>query len=288
MSDASGEEWTSTTICGQQNKRKRIIFAAAGLRGYSAATMTMNVWNSLKEDIASAFDRDPAARSTLEVVTAYPGLHAIWMFRIAHWLWTHQLYLLGRLVSHLSRWLTGIEIHPGATIGRRFFIDHGMGIVIGETAEIGDDVTLYHGVTLGGTTWQEKKRHPTLENGVIIGAGAKVLGAITIGEQARIGANSVVLQNVPAHSTVIGIPGMIVGTTDTIIEGGKINLDHHLMPNPVAEAIRHVLRLVDDVNDRVDEMHPEAKKKKGRMQDVQKDMKKEHSDLDRFLGGGGI
>ncbi len=250
--------------------------------------MTMNLWNSLKEDIASAFDRDPAARSTLEVVTAYPGLHAIWMFRIAHWLWMHRLYWLGRFVSHLTRWLTGIEIHPGATIGRRFFIDHGMGIVIGETTEIGNDVTLYHGVTLGGTTWQKEKRHPTLEDGVIVGAGAKVLGAITIGEQARIGANSVVLQNVPAHSSVIGIPGMVVGTNETIIDGGKINLDHHLMPNPVAEAIRHVLKLVDDVNERVDAIHPEAKRKRGHMQDVEKDMKKEHADLDRFLGGGGI
>ena len=242
----------------------------------------------MKEDIASAFDRDPAARSTLEVVTTYPGLHAIWMFRMSHWLWMHRLKLLGRLVSHLARWLTGIEIHPGATIGRRFFIDHGMGVVIGETTEIGDDVTLYHGVTLGGTTWQKKKRHPTLEDGVIVGAGAKVLGAITIGEQSRIGANSVVLQDVPEHSTVIGIPGMIVGTTQTIIEAGKINLDHHLMPNPVAEAIRHVLQLVDDVNERIDALHPAAGKKKGRMQDVEKDMEKEHSDLDRFLGGGGI
>jgi len=225
----------------------------------------MKLWDYLKEDIATAFDRDPAARSTLEVITAYPGLHAIWMFRMAHWLWTHRLKLLGRLVSHITRWLTGIEIHPGATIGRRFFIDHGMGVVIGETTEIGDDVTLYHGVTLGGTTWQKEKRHPTLKNGVIVGAGAKVLGAITLGEQTRIGANSVVLQDVPAHSTVIGIPGMIVGTTETIIEGGKINLDHHLMPNPVAEAIRHVLQLVDDVNERIDAMHPEAEKKKGRM-----------------------
>ena len=250
--------------------------------------MAIKLWNHLKEDVASAFDRDPAARSTLEVVTAYPGLHAIWMFRMAHWLWVRRLRLSGRLLSHFARWLTGIEIHPGATIGRRFFIDHGMGVVIGETTEIGDDVTLYHGVTLGGTTWQKKKRHPTLEAGVIIGAGAKVLGAITIGEQTRIGANSVVLQDVPAHSTVIGIPGMIVGTTETIIEGGKINLDHHLMPNPVAEAIRHVLQLVDDVNERIDEIHPGARKKKGHMQDVEKDMKKEHSDLDRFLGGGGI
>ncbi len=241
---------------------------------------------SIKEDVASAFDRDPAARTTLEVIIAYPGLHAIWMYRIAHRLWSHRLYLLGRLLSHITRWLTGIEIHPGARIGRRFFIDHGMGVVIGETTEIGDDVTLYHGVTLGGTTWEKKKRHPTLKDGVIVGAGAKVLGAITIGEHSRIGANSVVLSDVPPHSTVVGIPGMVVGATETVIEGGKINLDHHLMPNPVAEAIRHVLKLIDDVNARIDEIHPRAAKKPGRMQEVEKEIEKEHKELDRFLGGG--
>ena len=252
----------------------------------------MSIWSHIKEDIAVAFVRDPAARSTLEVVTAYPGLHAIWMYRLAHWLWLHNFVWLGRIVSHLARWLTGIEIHPGATIGRRFFIDHGMGVVIGETAEVGDDVTLYHGVTLGGTTWQKEKRHPTLGNGVVVGAGAKVLGAINIGEQSRIGANSVVLRDVPAHSTVIGIPGTVVGKTETIIQGGRINLDHHTMPNPVAEAIRHVLKLVDDVNARVDELHPEAKHgeqdKSARMKEAEKDMRKEHKDLERFLGGGGI
>lgn len=252
----------------------------------------MNIWRHIKEDIATAFDRDPAARSTLEVVTAYPGLHAIWMYRLSHWVWQKQLLWLGRMISHLARWLTGIEIHPGATIGRRFFIDHGMGVVIGETTEIGDDVTLYHGVTLGGTTWEKKKRHPTLADGVIIGAGAKVLGAIEVGEHSRIGANSVVLRDVPAHSTVIGIPGTVVGTTETIIEGGRINLDHHTMPNPVAEAIRHVLQLVDDVNSRVDELHPDSgekgHEKSSRMKKTEKDMRKEHKNLERFLGGGGI
>ncbi len=252
----------------------------------------MTIWTHIKEDIATAFDRDPAARSTLEVVTAYPGLHAIWMYRLANWFWRHKLLWIGRMISHLTRWLTGIEIHPGATIGRRFFIDHGMGVVIGETTEIGDDVTLYHGVTLGGTTWQKKKRHPTLGNGVVVGAGAKVLGAISIGEQSRIGANSVVLRDVPAHSTVIGIPGTVVGKTDTIIQGGRINLDHHTMPNPVAEAIRHVLQLVDDVNARVDELHPESKdgkqEKTAQMKATEKDMRKEHKNLERFLGGGGI
>jgi len=252
----------------------------------------MNIWRHIKEDIATAFVRDPAARSTLEVVTAYPGLHAIWMYRLAHWVWQRRLLWIGRMISHLARWLTGIEIHPGASIGRRFFIDHGMGVVIGETTDIGDDVTLYHGVTLGGTTWQKEKRHPTLADGVIIGAGAKVLGAIQIGEHSRIGANSVVLRDVPAHSTVIGIPGTVVGKTETIIQGGRINLDHHTMPNPVAEAIRHVLQLLDDVNDRVDELHPDLSKdgseKSSRMKKTEKDMRKEHKNLERFLGGGGI
>jgi len=248
----------------------------------------MTIWTHIKEDIATAFDRDPAARSTFEVVTTYPGLHAIWAYRLAHWFWQRGFLWAGRMISHLARWLTGVEIHPGATIGRRFFIDHGMGVVIGETTEIADDVTLYHGVTLGGTTWEKKKRHPTLENGVIVGTGAKVLGAITLGEQSRVGANSVVLQDVPAHSTIIGIPGTVVGVTETIIEGGKINLDHHTMPNPVAEAIRHVLQLVDDVNARVDELHPELSKddKSKRMKATEKDMQKEHEDLERFLGGG--
>lgn len=247
------------------------------------------MFRALREDIRSAFDRDPATKSVWEVITCYPGLHAIWMYRLANRLWRMRLYWLGRFVSHVARWLTGIEIHPGATIGRRFFIDHGMGIVIGETTEVGDDVTLYHGVTLGGTTWQKKKRHPTLENGVIVGAGAKVLGPITIGEQSRIGANSVVLKDVPAHSTVIGIPGTIVGTTESLIEDGKINLDHHLMPNPVAEAIKHVLKLVDDLNTKVDHLHPdEAAKPSDSDQQLSDDMKKEHDRLDKFLGGGGI
>jgi len=247
------------------------------------------MFRALREDIRSAFDRDPATKSVWEVITCYPGLHAIWMYRLANRLWRMHLYWLGRFVSHIARWLTGIEIHPGATIGRRFFIDHGMGIVIGETTEIGDDVTLYHGVTLGGTTWQKEKRHPTLENGVIVGAGAKVLGPITIGEQSRIGANSVVLKDVPAHSTVIGIPGTIVGTTESLIQDGKINLDHHLMPNPVAEAIKHVLKLVDDLNTKVDHLHPdEAAKQSDSDHQLSDDMKKEHEKLDRFLGGGGI
>lgn len=164
----------------------------------------------IKEDIQCVFARDPAAQSVFEVITTYPGFHAVLIHRFSHWLWQHGLHWPARYTSFLGRWLTGIEIHPGATIGRRFFIDHGMGVVIGETAEIGDDCTLYHGVTLGGTSWNKGKRHPTLRNGVVIGAGAKVLGPIELGEAARVGSNSVVVKPVPAGATVVGIPAHIV------------------------------------------------------------------------------
>jgi len=242
----------------------------------------------IKEDIRTAFDRDPAARSSWEVLTCYPGLHAIWMYRMAHVLWrSFGWYWLARFVMHLARWFTGIEIHPGATIGRRFFIDHGMGIVIGETTEIGDDVTLYHGVTLGGTTWEKKKRHPTLLDGVIVGAGAKVLGAITIGKQSRIGANSVVFRDVPEHSTVVGIPGTVVATTESLIQDGKINLDHHLLANPVSEALGHVLKMIDDVNARVDTFHPKPEGEEAEaVEELDKDRLSEQEKLERFLGGG--
>ncbi|OIP98976.1 MAG: serine O-acetyltransferase [Zetaproteobacteria bacterium CG2_30_46_52] len=249
------------------------------------------MFKMIKEDIQSAFARDPAACNTWTVLTCYPGLHAIWFYRLAHQLWKMDLCWLARFIMHLARWFTGVEIHPGATIGKRFFIDHGMGVVIGETTEIADDVTLYHGVTLGGTTWQAEKRHPTLEAGVVVGAGAKILGPIVIGEQSRIGSNAVVLKAVPAHSTVVGIPGTVVGRTDTMLEDGKINLDHHLMPNPVAEAIKHVLKLVDDVNARVDGLavsESEDKPKTADEQKLLKDMKKEHKKIDRFLDGEGI
>jgi serine O-acetyltransferase len=178
------------------------------------------VLRQLREDIASVFERDPAARNTLEVLTCYPGLHALVLHRLAHACWVHDLKWLGRAISHLTRWLTGIEIHPGARIGRRFFIDHGMGVVIGETAEVGDDCTLYHGVTLGGTSWSKGKRHPTLESGVVIGAGAKVLGPITIGAGARIGSNAVVVKDVPPGATAVGIPAHIVDSS----RGGPADL----------------------------------------------------------------
>lgn len=168
------------------------------------------MFKAIKEDIHSVFDRDPAARTTFEVLTCYPGLHARILHRAANRLWRANLKWAARFLSHIARFLTGIEIHPGATIGRRFFIDHGMGVVIGETAEIGDDVTLYHGVTLGGTSWQEGKRHPTLGNGVIVGAGAKILGPIQVGDNAKIGSNAVVVKDVPAGTTAAGIPARIL------------------------------------------------------------------------------
>jgi serine O-acetyltransferase len=164
----------------------------------------------IREDISCVFERDPAARSTWEVITCYPGFHALLIHRLAHWLWRMKMRWLARFVSHCSRFLTGIEIHPGAKIGRRVFIDHGMGVVIGETAELGDDCTLYHGVTLGGTTWNKGKRHPTLMQGVVIGAGAKVLGPIVIGEGAKIGSNAVVVKDVPAGATALGIPARVI------------------------------------------------------------------------------
>lgn len=170
------------------------------------------MFSRLREDIACVFDRDPAARSAWEVLTCYPGLHALQLHRLSHWLWGLGLRWLARWLSHLGRWLTGIEIHPGASIGRRFFIDHGMGVVIGETAEIHDDCTLYHGVTLGGTSWSKGKRHPTLEQGVVIGAGAKVLGPLTVGKGARVGSNAVVVRDVPPGATAVGIPARIIET----------------------------------------------------------------------------
>jgi len=176
---------------------------------------SLDMFDQLKQDIAIVYDRDPAARSALEILTAYPGVHALLMHRLSHCLWQRGFKWLGRLSSHIGRGLTGIEIHPGAQIGQRVFIDHGMGVVVGETAIIGDDCTLYHGVTLGGTSWNKGKRHPTLESGVVIGAGAKVLGPITIGSNARIGSNAVVVKDVPENATAVGIPAHILSDKKT-------------------------------------------------------------------------
>lgn len=189
----------------------------------------------MREDINSVFDRDPAARNAFEVIFCYPGLHAIWMHRVAHWFWTQELFFLGRFTSQISRFITGIEIHPGAKIGRKFFIDHGMGVVIGETAEIGDNVTMYHGVTLGGVTWDKVKRHPTIGDNVVIGSGAKVLGPFTVGANSKIGSNSVVVKEVPPNSSVVGIPGRVVMTEGQQPE--KPDLQHGNMPDPEAKAI---------------------------------------------------
>ncbi len=182
------------------------------------------MFKKIREDIGIVFERDPAARSTLEVLTTYPGVHALLIHRLAHALWQIKLYWLGRLISHFGRFLTGIEIHPGATIGRRVFIDHGMGVVIGETAVIEDDCTLYHGVTLGGTSWNKGKRHPTLKQGVVIGAGAKILGPITIGREAKIGSNAVVVKDIPSKATAVGIPARIVEEEDKTKQKSTVQL----------------------------------------------------------------
>jgi len=200
----------------------------------------------IKAEINYIFERDPAAQSIVEVFTCYPGVHAILIHRLSYYLWTHNFKWLGRFISHLSRWLTGIEIHPAAKIGQRFFIDHGMGVVIGETAVIGDDCTLYHGVTLGGTSWKKGKRHPTLGNGVVVGAGAKVLGPIDVGGNARIGSNAVVVKSIPAKATVTGIPGRI-RQPQSLREktADKIGFDAYGettdMPDPIVEAINRML-----------------------------------------------
>jgi len=208
----------------------------------------------LREDIRTVFAKDPAARSVAEVIFCYPGLHALWLHRVANFLWRHHLRLLARLLSHCNRFLTGIEIHPGAGIGRRFFIDHGAGVVIGETAEIGNDVLLYQGVVLGGTSLKKGKRHPTLENNVVVGAGAIVLGAITIGDGARIGSGSVVINSVPPGATVVGIPGRVIDEHRKPI----LDLEHGRLPDPVAEAIRLVLSEQAKLEERLEKIESKS------------------------------
>jgi serine O-acetyltransferase len=201
----------------------------------------------IREDVATVLERDPAAKSRLEVYLCYSGLHALWFYRANHWLWNHNFLLLGRWLSQVARLFTGIEIHPGARIGRRLFIDHGMGVVIGETAIVGDDVTLYQGVTLGGTGKEHGKRHPTVLDGVVIGGGAKVLGNITIGRNCRIGAGSVVLRNVPDDSTVVGVPGHII-----FREGKRVVItDPKQINDPLSEALAAVVTEVSKLRDRV-------------------------------------
>ena len=204
-----------------------------------------SVFALVGEDVACVFQRDPAARTRLEIITTYPGVHALLLYRIANRLWRRGWRYLPRLISYIGRIWTSIDIHPGATIGRRFFIDHGVGVVIGETAEVGNDVTLYHGVTLGGVSWNKGKRHPTLGDRVVVGAGAKILGPVEIGDSARVGANSVVISPVPEGKTVVGIPGKVVQSsqpTGDAIDG--IDLNHHLIPDPVADAVSCLLERI--------------------------------------------
>jgi len=201
----------------------------------------------IREDVANVMEHDPAAKSRLEVFLCYSGLHAVWLYRVNHWFWNHRLFLLGRLVSQVGRLLTGIEIHPGAKIGRRLFIDHGMGVVIGETAIVGDDVTLYQGVTLGGTGKEQGKRHPTIEDDVVVGGGAKILGNITVGRNSRVGAGSVVLRNVPEHSTIVGVPGHII-----FREGKRVVItDPKQINDPLSEALAAVATEVNRLRERV-------------------------------------
>lgn len=201
--------------------------------------------SAMAEDIRSVLDRDPAARSVLEVLLLYPGLHAIWAYRVAHWFWSRRLYLIGRAISQLVRLITGVEIHPGAQIGPRFFIDHGMGVVIGETAEIGADVTLYHGVTLGGTSLNKGKRHPTLGDRVVVGAGAKILGAITIGAGSRIGANAVVVKPVPPDAVVVGVPGQVVKRSRPQNALLRPDLDHGQLPDTLGAGLAALMDRVE-------------------------------------------
>lgn len=231
------------------------------------------MFSRIKEDLSSVFHRDPAARNNFDVITNYPGLHAIWLHRVSHWLWVKKWLWLARAISNLSRFITGIEIHPGATIGRRFFIDHGMGVVIGETAEIGDDVTLYHGVTLGGTSWNEGKRHPTLKDGVVVGAGAKVLGPIIMGQNSKVGSNSVVVKDVPEGATILGIPGRIVSKVNVDTSNHrhqiaeKYGFDAYAVspdnPDPIANAIGLMLEHLHMLDGKVEDTCKEINKMGG-------------------------
>jgi serine O-acetyltransferase len=221
------------------------------------------VFKTIRDDINVVFERDPAAKSVIEVILCYPGFHAIIMHRIAHFFYNHKLLLLARVISQISRFFTGIEIHPGAKIGKGLFIDHGMGVVIGETAEIGDNVTLYQGVTLGGTGKEKGKRHPTLGNNIVVGSGAKVLGPLKIGDNSKIGAGAVVLKDVPPNSTVVGIPGKAVVREKVNfqeVDFTKADLNHHLLPDPVADMMKSLQKKISDLEMRIDTLERREKK----------------------------
>jgi len=229
------------------------------------------MFKKIREDIAIVFERDPAARSTLEVLTTYPGVHALLIHRLSHAFWQIKFYWLGRMLSHIGRWFTGIEIHPGATIGRRVFIDHGMGVVIGETAIIEDDCTLYHGVTLGGTSWNKGKRHPTLKQGVVIGAGAKILGPIIIGRGAKIGSNAVVVKDVPAKATAVGIPARIVEEEGKTKQRSEVQLPSFNAyavgkdePDPIHKNMDHLMSAIKKQNQTIERLEAQIKALKPR------------------------
>jgi serine O-acetyltransferase len=227
-----------------------------------------NLLSLMREDVANVMKNDPAAKSQLEVFLCYSGLHAVWFYRLNHWLWNHRFFLLGRWLSQIARFLTGIEIHPGAQIGRRLFIDHGLGVVIGETAIVGNDVTLYQGVTLGGTGKDQGKRHPTIEDDVVVGSGAKILGNITVGKNCRIGAGSVVLRSIPDDSTVVGVPGHIIfreGKRVVIIDPKQIN-------DPLSEALAAVATEVHKMSDRVQKLEGSEAKGEPRSPSLQRIM----------------
>src|ERR1700686_4582025 len=225
----------------------------------------------IREDVATVMERDPAAKSRLEVFLCYSGLHAVWFYRINHWLWNHGLFLIGRFLSQIARFLTAIEIHPAAKIGRRLFIDHGVGVVIGETAVVGDDVTLYRGVTLGGTGKEHGKRHPTIEDNVVVGGGTKILGNITVGKNCRIGAGSVVLRNVPEDSTVVGVPGHII-----FREGKRVVItDPKQINDPLSEALAAVATEVHKLSERVQQLEgsePKGEPLSASMQRIMEDI----------------
>lgn len=248
------------------------------------------MFGRIREEIKTVFEKDPAAKNVLEVLLCYPGLHAVWLHRIAHWLYKKRLFTLARLVSHINRFLTGIEIHPGAKIGRRMFIDHGMGVVIGETAEIGDDVLLYQGVVLGGISLEKKKRHPTVEDGAVIGAGAIILGPVRIGKGARVGAGSVVLRDVPPGATAVGIPAKVI---PAVHQGPMTSLEHHKLPDPIAEAIRLILKKQEMLEERIKKMEG----MKDMMEGINEQIEERKADILRvfaaknseyFINGGGI
>ncbi|MBI5839047.1 MAG: serine O-acetyltransferase [Chloroflexi bacterium] len=213
------------------------------------------MFKTIHDDVQSVLDRDPAARNVLEVLLCYPGLHAIWAHRLSHKFWRGGFKLIARWISQITRSITGIEIHPGATIGRNFFIDHGMGVVIGETAEVGSNVTLYHGVTLGGTSLHKVKRHPTLEDNVVVGAGAKVLGAITIGANSRIGANAVVVKSAPPNSVIVGVPGQVLLRSH---EHAPIDLDHNLLPDTIGDTVAALVQHVEELEKRLNGHAPHS------------------------------